>query len=362
MTKVNKHNLPFLIIGILGLLSALTGGLMRAGWQIPVVTINLSLLHGPIMVAGFLGTVISLERAVALGKKWSYLAPLSTAIGIVTMWITSLNFLAPWLILAGSLILILIFIQFQRIKNSLDILLMNVAALVWALSNVFWIAGWSYNKLTIWWIVFLLLTITAERIQLSGLGQKSFTSVIGYYIALFFVLSALVMTFIALHYAWYLLGAAFIIFAIWLVIYDVPRRTIRQKGLTRFIAACLLAGYLWLFIGGVLIFIEVPVSGGLIYDAVLHSIFVGFVFSMIFGHAPIIFPAIIGSPINYHPRFYVHYLLLHISLLFRIIVDLMGWLDGRSWASLFNVIAILLFLANTVSSILTNFFKTDQQN
>jgi len=357
MAKINKHNIPFLIVAILGLLSALIGGLMRAGWHFPAVSINLSLLHGPIMVGGFLGTVISLERAVALNKPWSYLAPLSTALGIITLWITALNFLAPWFILTGSIILIFIFIQFQKMKNSFDIFLMNAAAFVWAISNVLWISGWPINMLPPWWIVFLLLTITAERIQLSGLGQNKTASTIGYNVALFFVLTALAVSFIAVNITWYLLAAGFLIFAVWLLIYDIPRRTIRRKGLTQFIAANLLGGYFWLLIAGILIFIEIPVSGGLIYDAVLHSVFIGFVFSMIFGHAPIIFPAIIGSPINYHPRFYLHFALLHLSLLFRITADIAGWLDGRSWASLLNVFAILLFLGNTVSSILGNIFK-----
>ncbi|KAA3608851.1 MAG: hypothetical protein D8M58_19135 [Calditrichaeota bacterium] len=358
MEKINKHNLPFLMAGILGLLSALIGGLMRAGWQFPIVSIDLSLLHGPIMIGGFLGTVISLERAVALNKRWAYLAPLCTALGIVALWVTPLSFLAPWLILTGSLILIIIFVQFQKMKNSFDIFLMNVAAFVWAISNILWITGWPFNILTPWWIVFLLLTISAERIQLSGLGQKSFISTIGFNVALFFVLTALIFSFIAVAITWYFLATASIIFAIWLLIYDVPRYTIRRKELTKFIAANLLGGYFWLLISGILIFIELPLAGGLSYDAVLHSFFIGFVFSMIFGHAPIIFPAIIGSPINYHPRFYLHFGLLHFSLLFRIIMDMLDWLDGRYWASLLNVIAILLFLINTVSSILGNFSKS----
>jgi len=358
MTKINKHNLPFLVIGILALLTALLGGLMRAGWQLPALSINLSLLHGPIMVGGFLGTVISLERAVALNKKWSYLAPLSTALGIITLWISPLNFLSPWLILTGSVILIFIFLEFQKLKNSVDIFLMNVAALVWAVSNLLWISGQPFYQLSMWWIVFLLLTITAERMQLSGLGQKKWSSNSGYFTGLFFVFAALIVSFTLAELSWYLLAAGFIIFAIWLLRYDIARRTIRHKGLTRFIAACLLSGYFWLLVAGILVFIEVPVAGGLMYDAVLHALFVGFVFSMIFGHAPIIFPAIIGAPIDFHGRFYLHFGLLQLSLLFRVIADIMGWLDGRSLGSMLNVIAILLFLINTVSSIIGNFVRS----
>jgi hypothetical protein len=88
-----------------------------------------------------------------------------------------------------------------------------------------------------------------------------------------------------------------------------------------------------------------------LYDALLHAVFVGFVMSMIFGHAPIIFPAILGVPINFQPAFYIQLALLHLSLALRIVSDLAGWSAGRQWGGLLNEVAILLFLAMTVISV-----------
>jgi hypothetical protein len=66
---------------------------------------------------------------------------------------------------------------------------------------------------------------------------------------------------------------------------------------------------------------------------------------MIFGHAPIIIPAILGrTTAPYHPAFYVPLVLLHASLLLRILGDVVGWWPGRLWGGLFNVVAVLLFL------------------
>jgi hypothetical protein len=87
------------------------------------------------------------------------------------------------------------------------------------------------------------------------------------------------------------------------------------------------------------------------YDAALHSIFVGFVISMIFGHAPIIFPAILGVPITYRPAFAVQLILLHLSLLIRILGDLANLVAVRRWGGFLNEIALLLFLATTIYSI-----------
>lgn len=44
------------------------GGLIRLGWQLPALTPSLALAHGPLMISGFLGTLITLERAVATQK------------------------------------------------------------------------------------------------------------------------------------------------------------------------------------------------------------------------------------------------------------------------------------------------------
>jgi hypothetical protein len=149
-----------------------------------------------------------------------------------------------------------------------------------------------------------------------------------------------------------LAGVGMVALALWLLRYDIARYTVRKSGLTRFIAVCLLSGYVWLGIGGLLGVFYGGVTAGLPYDAILHTVFVGFVISMIFGHAPIIFPAVLGKPINFSPLFYSHLVLLHLSLLLRVVGDIMTWLPARQWGGLFNVVAILLFMANTGWAIL----------
>ena len=52
------------------------------------------------MVCGFLGAVISLERAVALGRPWTYAAPLFSVVGALVL----LTTLAPFL---GALLMTL---------------------------------------------------------------------------------------------------------------------------------------------------------------------------------------------------------------------------------------------------------------
>ena len=112
--------------------------------------------------------------------------------------------------------------------------------------------------------------------------------------------------------------------AAWLLAFDIARRTVRKSGLTRYIAASLLAGYFWLGVAGLLGLRFGGETAGLHYDAFLHSIFVGFVFSMILAHAPIILPAVTGLPLAFHRGFYVPLALLQASLALRVVGDLLA--------------------------------------
>ena len=65
-----------LVLGMSSLLMGVWGGLLRVPvtLPLPVNHANWISFHGPLMVCGFLGTVITLERAVGLRALWTYLA------------------------------------------------------------------------------------------------------------------------------------------------------------------------------------------------------------------------------------------------------------------------------------------------
>ena len=145
-----------------------------------------------------------------------------------------------------------------------------------------------------------------------------------------------------------IVGLALLLIALWLLRFDIARQTVRRTGLTRFIALNLLIGYVWLVVSGLLVLIFGRQAAGPIYDAQLHTLFLGFVFGMIFGHAPVIFPAVLGREISYGPHFYGHVILLHASLALRVAADLAGLIILRKWGGMLNGVALLLFLAVTV--------------
>ena len=114
-------------------------------------------------------------------------------------------------------------------------------------------------------------------------------------------------------------AAGLLALSAWLLKQDIARRTVRGRGLTRFIAVCLLSGYVWLAVGAGVILAAGGLSPGTpSYDAAVHALALGFVFSMMFGHAPIIFPAVLRVTMPYHPSFYAPLVLLHVSLVVRL--------------------------------------------
>ena len=112
---------------------------------------------------------------------------------------------------------------------------------------------------------------------------------------------------------------------------------------------------IWSLLGvaGVIAIVSAAAEPGVQHDAILHAIFLGFVVAMIFGHAPIIFPAILGRPMRYQPRFYLQLIVLHASVALRLLGDLVEGLGRwRAWGGLLNMCALLLFLLNTISSVI----------
>jgi hypothetical protein len=348
----HPQRLPLLAMGIAALLTGLWAGLLRLGWDLPLVRPTFPATHGPLMIAGFLGTLISLERAVALGRRWAYAAPLLSGVGGLSLIAGLQGVVAQAMITAGSLGLVAIFLVIIRLRPALYAITMGLGALSWMTGNFLWLAGWPMYHIVSWWAGFLVLTIAGERQELARLQRLSTLSHVSFLGALGILLAGLVLsTGPTFEPGARLVGAGMAALALWLAGHDIARRTVRQTGLSRFIAICLLSGYVWLGISGMLGLLFGGVPAGPQYDAILHAFFLGFVFAMIFGHAPIIFPAILGAPMAYRRAFYAHLILLQVTLILRISSDLMAWGKGRQVGGLLNVITLLLFLANTIYSL-----------
>ncbi|MCE7984824.1 MAG: hypothetical protein DYG89_26935 [Caldilinea sp. CFX5] len=348
-SRVGLYRLPLLAAGLALLLAALWAGLLRLGWSWPTPLPTLPMAHGPLMINGFLGALIGLERAIALQKRWAYLAPLLTLLGAFAL-LTGGGATGLWLIVAGGLVLLAIMAQIFAIHPSLDAGVIALGVILWLVGNFLWGSGLLIGQVVFWWAGFLILTIAGERLELSRFLRLSTRAIL-----LFSGTVALFVGGLLLSLLWFvagvrLAGVGMIALAAWLLFYDIARRRIKAGGQARFMALALLSGYLWLGIGGGLAIVYGGYLAGPYYDALLHAVFLGFVFTMIFAHAPIVFPAVLQRPLRYSPRFYSHLLLLHVTLVLRIAGDLLLWQPGRLWGGLLNALVLLLFLANTITA------------
>lgn len=345
--NLNRSRFPLLAMAIVSLLSALWAGWIRLGWKWPALQPTLPGAHGPLMIAGFLGTLIALERAVALKKPWMYVAPLLSGLGGLVLIFGWKEGVGALLITTGSLGLVFILASILRQVTAPYTITMALAALAFFVGNVVWLFGWSIPRLVPWWCSFLVLTIAGERLELGRLLRLSPWIQRWFNASVLATFSGLGMTFYSHDWGTRLVSLGMFTLSLWLLINDIARHTVRQKGLPRFVALCLLAGYVWLGFGSLLGLVFGGMAAGPRYDAYLHSIMVGFVISMIFGHAPIIFPAVLQRPIAFSPLFYGHLILLHLSLLLRVGADLATFTTLRLWGGFLNGVAILLFLFNT---------------
>lgn len=335
-----------LLLGMSGLVTGLWGGLLRIGLQLPlpVSHANWITYHGPLMVCAFLGTLIGLERAVGLGKAWTFLAPLMTGLGGLLVEAGAVGIGPRGWVLAGSLVFGAVTIRIVWMQPNWANGLQMLGAMAWVVGNVGWLGGSAIPQVVPCWMAFLLLTIVGERLELSrfqrlvrGAGKMLAAAVV-------LLGLGLVMATVHPRSGGVLMGLAMAALAAWLSCFDLAWRTIRAAGLPRFMGLCLLVGYGWLLLSGIWIASVWPQTSGPAYDGVLHAFFVGFVFSMIFGHAPVILPSVLALPVVFHRALYGPLLLLHATLALRLWADVAGWAAARGWGAAGNGLAVLAFL------------------
>ena len=346
--------LPLLASGILSLLCAIWGGLIRLPLAVPLPTdhANWISFHGPLMVCGFLGTVIGLERAVGLPGLWTYAAPVLTGLGALTLVSGGLGLPGPILLTLGSGVFVAVTVRVVQLQRAVFTVTMSLGGAAWLVGNTLWLFEWPVVRVVPWWMAFLGLTIVGERLDLSRFQKRERSAQPLLFSAAGLFLGGVMLSTRTQPAGEIATGAGLLALALWLGRFDIARRTVRQPGLPRFMAVCLLSGYLWLGASGLLMMLYAPLQSGLRYDAVLHAFFLGFVFMMIFGHAPVIFPSVLMLPVAFRPRFYAHVVLLHASLALRVAGDLAEWPFGRQTGGALNGVAVVLFLGNTVASLL----------
>jgi len=328
----------------LSLAAGIAGGLWRVGVMVPGAADaawlpRAGLAHAALMICAFLGTVIAIERATAAKHRLAWMAPAASGLAGACLLIGAES-LARGLLVLAAVVFTGVNIALLRRQWANHTLLLVVSALAWLAGNSLFALGGGSGAVLAWWFAFLVMTIAAERLEMTRLMPRRAAAQPLLYATLAALLSGAGLSIVAPVAGGLLFGAALVALAGWLLAYDIARRTVRAEGLSRYMAVCLLGGYGWLAVGGCAW--AATALGAPARDAALHALGLGFIVSMIMGHAPVILPAVAGVKLWFGRWFYLPLALLHASLLLRLAA---GWsqLAWRAQGAMFNAAAIALF-------------------
>ena len=328
------------------LLLAMEAGLDRLGIGLASAGPAPDVPHGGLMVGGFVGTLIALERARASGRSLAYLIPLLSAAGAVSL-VLGRQGLGQGLFAGAGIGLALLMAWFWRIQPQLPLALVGLGALAWAGASAAWAWRGAPLYAVPWWAVFLVLTILGERLELTRFARRT-TMPARSAAALMAV--GLGVTLLHWETGVRIVGASFVLAGAWLLWADTTRATVRRGGLASYAGAALMAAYAWLIVGGLILAVR-----GLIgpwYDAALHAIFVGFVVGSIFAHGPIIFPALSGLGVRLTPVLVLALVSLHLSVLVRVTSGLTAAPTWREAAAGLHAISFALYMLGMVVGVL----------
>jgi len=335
----------FLLPAGLAMLAGLDAALMLIGVPAPVSSDRLPEVHGMLLVFGFVGTLISLERAVALKHPLGFSAPALLGLGALLLLSPAPISVGKAVQLLGAVAMVAVYVPLWRRQRDDSVLVQAFGAVLGAGALTLWLGGVSVPVLLPWLVGFIVLTIGGERLELARIAMGEGA---GRVLVLLSggLVAGVVASLLWPQVGFPVLGLAILVLVGWLAAHDVARRTVKAAGLVRFMAGCMLAGYFWLAVAGTTWLVGGPALEGARYDVVIHAVFLGFTLSMIMAHAPVILPAVLRRPLPYHPALLAPAVLLHLSLALRLWVgDALGVRIAWQAGGILNVTALLLFVA-----------------
>jgi len=334
-SMLKKERLPVILFAASCLLGGLWSGLCRIGWHLGVTPVVAH--HGAIMVGGFLGSLISFEKVIPLKKKVLYLIPIASACSVI-LFFAGMPILAFYLMTIASAALTLVFAYYLIKQKKIVYVLMLLGAIFWLAGNLVLLSTQFYPMAFRWWTAFVLFIIAAERLELMVFRPVSQASKKVFVLVLLCFIAGLLLPFHSpgnVVCGFSLAGAS-----TWLLRNDMIAINLKKTGLPLFIGVTLLSGYIALLLTGILFLLRS--DHWLTYDAVVHTFFLGFAFSMIFAHGPMILPGILGvTSTPYHKVLYLWTAFLQTSWIMRISGDVLSNIEIRKVSGLLSVVAIL---------------------
>ena len=307
--------------------------------------------HGHWMVGGFLGGLIMFERMIALqiGRlAWVPYAYMLSAVFLHTGWpavrVIHLLALAGWI--AHRWIAYRTFHKYEKP-------LVESVAYITLSSALNYPGGLMADPVVaLAALSFPAATIVVERLEMSLSFQKIGAKIALWMLIAWCVLWGLTAWFRVAPLPW--MGALTLLVAAGSIRYDMSLWAKGSAGpLHRFLQRTLAVAYAWLILAAMAMIGSSYLPGAVMKDVLFHLMGLGFIFTMILAHAPLILPAAIGKlpPVS-APA--VPFVAFQLVTAVRILADLCvakwtapwmwtGWTSGILHLALFIVYVALVF-------------------
>lgn len=348
----------------IALLAGLDGALLLLGVWAPLDLARLATWHGPLMVLGFVGTLIALERAIAWGRALGHLVPLLGGLGALALASPAPPRLGLALLTAAQVGLVGLYLPLWSRSRDDAALVQTAGAVCSAGAAGLLLARTPVPQVLPWLVGFLVLTIVGERMELSRLTMAGDHTLALLCLAL---LTGLVLALARPQVGWRACGAVLVVMALWLWRHDVARiglRTVRARPAPRapgatdtagqgaYVGALLMLGYLWLAVAGAVWLAAGPTESGPAHDAGTHAALLGFTMGMVMGHVPVIAPAVLRARLEWTPWFWLPAVLLEGSLVVRLgIGDALARPGAVRLGGVVNVVSLLTLVLVVITHV-----------
>jgi hypothetical protein len=299
-------------------------GLFTGFSRFGLIYFPLSFHHGVLMLNGFAGGVITVERLLSKPNDRWILIGLILLISGLTLYLMGFEF--GLLLVAANIAILFLKETYVLIeKQSQNGVYQLVGLLSWFIGNLKFYQNGFYPAAVPFFIVFILMLIVGTR--LCKMGKED---VIG-----------LVLSF-AIFFSFWLgfHGYGQAIYGVGLALLGIRLAYLEIKNGSKHLLALVVA-YCWLLITGISSLFSDHILYS--YDLVLHALFLGFFFSMIFINAPDALLKKLGlESLKTYPNFWV--LFLAFGLIIRLIVgDLFQVQVARNVGGFLNLLTIILY-------------------
>lgn len=344
---------PFLISG---LILGIAGGWVRLGfldWYVPGTASE----HGLLLVGGFMGTLICVEVVSARTHESWLVVPFLSGCSIPVLLVPGWSNFGHYMLLLASVGLVALHYQ-QTVRNPVASRVMGlVGSASWLLGNFMVVSTGFVAAAVPWWMAFLLFAILAQLLNAASAKPRT-----GPTVTMAYLFSAAFIAGVWLPFhgagAW-LMGLSVSGIACSLLWLQRRHAGDRFRDLCGYSHISLVTGFLWLFTNGLVLCFAGQHPW--YYDLYIHSFFLGFVFSVVWAHAPIVLPKVLGlHGVPYHWSIWIVWVLFQGSLSGRVLSSLLGnseWrtcygvLNGWTILAMFAWLASLMVLRTTKSGV-----------